>query len=81
MSSFQDLWFFFVHKNPETEAQRSHAHAALSLKHARNSFWLLSQCYCERKTHKSRKDDIYFSHFSLLKSIILKGGWDLTKTV
>ena len=55
MSSFQDLGFF-VHNNPEAEAQWSYSYA-LSLScnltpHARNSFGLLPQGYCERKTPK-----------------------------
>ena len=52
MSPFQDLGVF-VHNNPEAEAQRSYAHAALNDKtereHARNSCGLLVQCYCEQK--------------------------------
>jgi len=49
---------FFVHNNPEAEAQRSlYAHAALNEKtereYARNSFGLLPQGYCERTTPKS----------------------------
>ena len=54
MSSFQD---FFVHNNPEAEAQRGPVQAALNYKtereHTSNSFGLLPQGYCERKTLKS----------------------------
>ena len=54
---------FFVHNNPEAEAQRS-CENALSLSctwtpHARNSFEFLPKGICERKTPKSWKDDIY----------------------
>ena len=46
MSAFQDLRVF-VHNNPETNAQRSYAHAALNHKtereHACNEFGLMSQ--------------------------------------
>ena len=56
MLSFQDLEYF-IHNNPEAEAQRSYAHAALNDKtegeYARNSFRFLPQGYCERKTPKS----------------------------
>ena len=51
MSSFLDLWFFFVRNNPETEAQRSYAHVALHDKterDARNSLELLPLGYFER---------------------------------
>ena len=52
MPSFKDLGVF-LHINPETEAQRSYAHALFlscnSTLHARNSFGLLSPCYCEQK--------------------------------
>ena len=45
MSYFKDLGFF-VQNNPEVEAQRSYAHAALNDKtekeHARNAFGRLS---------------------------------------
>ena len=51
---------FFVYNNPEAETQWSSAQAALNNKTkrehalpARNSFGLLSQGYCERKTPKS----------------------------
>ena len=58
MSSFK-IQEFYVHNNPEAEAQRSYAHAALNYKtkseHARNSFRLLPQGYCERKTLKMKK--------------------------
>ena len=43
------------HKNSETEAQRSYSHDTLNYKterereHARNSFGLLTQSYCEQK--------------------------------
>ena len=37
MSSFQDLDVFFVYNNPETEAQKSYAHAALNYKTDRES--------------------------------------------
>ena len=61
MSVFQDFGVF-VHNNPQEKAQRSSAQAALNYKTerecARNSFGLLSQGYCERKTPKSCKDDI-----------------------
>ena len=47
MSSFQDLGFF-----PEAEAKWSYAYALSqsynSTPHARNSFGLLPQDYCER---------------------------------
>ena len=56
MSSFQGLGVF-VHINPDAEAQRRYAHAALNYKtesaHARNFFRLLPQGYCEGKTPKS----------------------------
>ena len=48
--------FLMVHNNFEAEVQRSYAHAALNHKtereHARNSFGLLPQGYCELKTPK-----------------------------
>ena len=47
----------FIHHNPETEAQRSFAQAALNYKtkrdHARNSFGPVHQGYFERKSLKS----------------------------
>ena len=59
MSSFQD---FFVHNNPEAEAQRGPVQAALNYKtereHTRNSFGLQSLDYCARKTPKSLKYNI-----------------------
>ena len=57
---------FFVHNNPEAKAQKQFracgVEQTLSLsrnftQHARNSFGRLAQDYCERKTHKSLKDD------------------------
>ena len=53
MSSFQDLGVFFVHNNPKAKTKRIYAHArerARFMPHARNSFGLLSQGYCEQKT-------------------------------
>ena len=54
MSSFQG---FFVHNNPEAEAERSSAQAALNYKtereNVRNSFGPLLQGFCEGKTPKS----------------------------
>ena len=47
MSSFKDLGVF-VHNNPDAEAA-----AVLNNKTARNSFALLPQGYCDRKTSKS----------------------------
>ena len=48
---------FFVHNNPEAEAQWSYAQAALNVKtereHVRNSFGLPPQGYCKQKTPKS----------------------------
>ena len=37
MSSFNGLGFFFVHNNPEAEARRSYAHAALNDKTERET--------------------------------------------
>ena len=54
--SFQDFGYF-IHKNPEAEAQRSYAHDVLNEKtereHARNKFELLPQGYCEQINPKS----------------------------
>ena len=48
---------FSVQNNPEAEAQKSYAHAALNgkteRKHTQNFFGLQPQGYCERKTPKS----------------------------
>ena len=59
---------FFVHNNPKTEAQgniymphRTGSLSCSSTRHARNSFGLLPQGYCERKTPKSWKNDIWCS--------------------
>ena len=63
MSSLHDL-SFFVHNNPESKAQRSYAHAALNYRQREsvsNSFGLLPQGYCERKSPSSWKDDIQCS--------------------
>ena len=53
MSFFSGFSAYFVHYNPEEEAQRSYAHAALNDKTekelARNSFGLLPQGYCDPK--------------------------------
>ena len=59
MSSFQDLRLFRSQYSPQTEALGSYAHA-LSMsshltRHARNSFRLLAQDYCERKNPKLLK--------------------------
>ena len=55
MSSLKIFWVF-VNKKPEAEAQMSSAQAALNYKtereHAHNSFGLLPQGYGERKTPK-----------------------------
>ena len=56
VSSFQDLEIFRS-QNSDAASQRSYAHAALNdkieRKHARKTFGLLPQGYCERKTPKS----------------------------
>ena len=59
------LWGVFLHINPEAEAQKSSAQAALNYQTerehalpAQNSFGLLPQGYCEQKIPKSLKDDI-----------------------
>ena len=63
-SRFRDF-SFTITLVPEPEAQRSYEHA-LSLScnstlHECNTFGPLNQDYCERKTVKSWKDDIYCS--------------------